>query len=256
MASTAESLENRVLLSAGELDPTFGDGGLVTTDIGIRKSADFAGHNMVAIQADGKIVTAGTAEVSGTPTRDDFGLVRYNPDGSLDDGSMNDSDPSDSFGSAGKVTTDFGTNRWDNGYAVAIYPDIGGPNDGKIVVAGSSIESYYTTRDDFAIARYNPDGSLDTSFGTGGKVITDFAGYTDTAYGVAIDGAGRIVAVGQAGTETGWDFGLRGTTWMEASTRTSASAEKLSPTSVARTTRRTVSRLMRTVRSCWRESAV
>src|SRR5436309_372857 len=83
-----ESLEERTLLNAGLPDPTFGAGGLVTTNFSY-----VGGNNGVAVQADGKIVVAG---ISPAPTSD-FSIARFNPDGTLDT----------SFGSGGFVTTDF-----------------------------------------------------------------------------------------------------------------------------------------------------
>src|SRR5215204_4413399 len=73
-----------------------------------------------------------------------------------------DLDPS--FGTDGKLTTDFGANT-DYGQAVAVQ------DDGKIVVAGYA-SIFTATGTDFAIARYNPNGTLDSTFGTGGKVLT------------------------------------------------------------------------------------
>ncbi|MGI9113087.1 MAG: delta-60 repeat domain-containing protein [Gaiellaceae bacterium] len=152
--------------ASGDLDLTFGTGGKVTTDFA--SGADFALG--VAIQSDGKIVAAGnTSPVGGVGV--DFALARYNLDGSLDA----------SFGSGGRVTTDFGS-RIDAAAAVAVQPD------GRIVAVGISA-------DDFALARYNPDGSLDASFGSGGKVTTDFGG-RDQGNAVAIQADGKIVAAG------------------------------------------------------------
>jgi uncharacterized delta-60 repeat protein len=74
-----------------------------------------------------------------------------------------------SFGTGGKVTTDFSPGL-DRATAVAIQPD------GKIVVAGIAGGG---AASNFGLARYNTDGSLDTSFGTGGKVTTDFSGGSD-----------------------------------------------------------------------------
>src|SRR5438067_512338 len=85
-----EILEDRIVPSAGQLDPTFGVGGIVTTAIG--SGNDEA--NALAIDGNGKIVAAG---FSFNGSNDDFALTRYNSDGSLDT----------SFGSDGKVTTDF-----------------------------------------------------------------------------------------------------------------------------------------------------
>ncbi|MEV6977549.1 calcium-binding protein [Kitasatospora sp. NPDC093806] len=91
------------------------------------------------------------------------------------------------FGTGGRVTTDFGGGGADEARGVVVQ------SDGKIVVAG-----YAGATDDFALARYNPDGSLDTGFGTGGKVTTDFAGGSDEARGLALQGDGKIVAVGRS----------------------------------------------------------
>ena len=103
----------------------------------------------VAIQSDGKIVAAGYSD---NGSNDDFALVRYNTDGSLDT----------SFDSDGKVTTAIGSGT-DQAFSVAIQ------SDGKIVAAGYSDNG---SNDDFALVRYNTDGSLDTSFDSDGKVTT------------------------------------------------------------------------------------
>jgi uncharacterized delta-60 repeat protein len=161
----------------GSLDTAFDGDGKVTTDFaGLSDEA-----NAISIQGDGKIVAAGVARI-GLNGPQDFALARYNTDGSLDT----------TFGGDGKVTTDFaGAN--DQAHAVAIQ------GDGKIVAAGLA-------GSDFALARYNTDGSLDTTFGGDGKVTTDFAGPTDQAHAVAIQGDGKIVAAGFAGSD--FDFAL------------------------------------------------
>jgi uncharacterized delta-60 repeat protein len=110
--------------AAGELDPTFGVGGKVTTDV--TPKTDFV--NGVTTQADGKVVVAGEA-------RGKFALVRYDTDGSLDT----------SFGGDGKVTTNFSPHT-DYADGVAIQAD------GKIVAAGISGEGGSNPR--FAVARY------------------------------------------------------------------------------------------------------
>jgi uncharacterized delta-60 repeat protein len=158
-------------------------GGKVTTSFG---AGTFVGAFGVAIQPNGKIVTAG--EFSGGVSSD-FALARYNTDGSLDS----------SFGTNGKVITDFGAGSDDYAYAVAIQPS------GKIVVAGVSNVS---GSDDFALARYNADGSLDGSFGTAGKVITGFGGFRDQAFAVAIQPNGKIVAAGKSNVASNSDFAL------------------------------------------------
>ncbi|MFA6603628.1 MAG: delta-60 repeat domain-containing protein [Patescibacteria group bacterium] len=159
----------------GSLDTTFGVGGQVVTPVGSSRQAQ---ANSVAIQADGKIVAAGTAY---SDIGHDFAVVRYNADGSLDT----------TFDGDGKVTTDMVANV-DRGYAVAIQAD------GKIVVAGAVANNL---GQDFALARYNADGSLDASFDGDGKVITDvgttaWTNYSDGAYAVTIQPDGKIVAAG------------------------------------------------------------
>lgn len=154
------------LAAAGDLDLTFGDGGLVITDI----DGSHTGAEDVAIQADGKILVAGDLGW-------DFALARYNPDGTLDTG----------FGADGQVTTDFGASH-DEAYGVVIQ------TDGKILVAGASYVP--STGWDFALARYNSDGTLDNSFGTDGKVTTDFTASGDSAEELVIQDDGKIVVAG------------------------------------------------------------
>jgi uncharacterized delta-60 repeat protein len=167
----------------GSPDTTFDSDGKVTTSIGL--SSAFA-HD-VAIQQDGKIVAAGS---SYNGSNDEFALVRYNPDGSLDT----------TFDGDGKVTTTVAPNGSDAN-AVAIGPD------GKIVAAGRSISPQ--TGYDFALARYNPDGSLDETFDGDGKVIPFDGSGNDYADDVAIEPDGKIVAAGHRfQTATGYDFKL------------------------------------------------
>jgi len=168
----------------GSLDTAFGSNGKVTTDFG--STSDHAWS--VAVQTDGKIVVAGYSDQGDTDY--DFALVRYHTDGS----------PDDTFGTGGKVTTDFGFS-YDRAVAVAVDPD------GKIVVAGYSDQE--DTGHDFALARYNGDGSLDTTFGTDGLVTTDFGSATDDAWAVAVQADRKIVAAGFSGQDgTGHDFAL------------------------------------------------
>ncbi len=155
----------------GDLDLTFGTDGVVLTAIG---SADTA--RGVALQSDGKIVAAGECSVSAQVI---FCLARYNSDGSLDT----------TFGSGGTVTTKMGTEVGDAEPAW----DLAIQSDGKIVVAGSC---FIGTSRDFCLARYEGDGSLDTDFGAGGKVTTDFGGGYAEAFAVALQGDGKIVAAG------------------------------------------------------------
>jgi uncharacterized delta-60 repeat protein len=160
----------------GSLDATFGSGGKVSTAFGGDDTA-------MALQSDGKIVMAGG---SGS----DFVLARYKVDGTLDAG----------FGTGGLVTSDVGVGSADEARAVAIQAD------GKIVVAGNAVVGRTSNNQfnfDFAVARFNADGSPDLSFGSGGKVTTDFNGQTDRAFALAIQGDGKIVVAGSATPASG-----------------------------------------------------
>jgi uncharacterized delta-60 repeat protein len=156
------------LAAAGDLDTSFGGDGKVTTNFTSGDDTGFA----VGIQADGKIVAAGTAAFR------EFALARYNADGTLDT----------TFGGDGKVTTNL-TSGADGALSVAIQAD------GKIVSAGAA----GGTGGRFALARYNIDGTLDTGFSSDGKLTTNFTSGPDVAFGVAIQGDGKIVAAGTAG---------------------------------------------------------
>jgi uncharacterized delta-60 repeat protein len=172
----------------GTLDASFGTGGSVTTGFGVSAEAW-----AVAVQADGKIVAAGEANIDGGF---DFALVRYNSNGTLDA----------SFGTNGKVTTAF-DGPPGQGFSSATANSVAVQPDGRIVAVG---QARISGGFDAALARYNSNGTLDASFGTGGRVTTDFAGFNDQAVAVAIQPDGRIVATGQAGpyVNTGLDFAL------------------------------------------------
>ncbi len=154
--------------SDGSLDTTFDADGIVTTAIGNSYDAG----NSVAIQSDDKIVVAGSSH---NANDNDFAVVRYNSDGSLDS----------TFSFDGKLTKDF-AHSWEDDASVVIQ------SDGKIVVAGESADESY----DFALVRYNSDGSLDNSFSTDGKLTTDFGGFNDDGESVAIQNDGKIVVSG------------------------------------------------------------
>jgi uncharacterized delta-60 repeat protein len=157
----------------GDLDVAFSSDGKLTTNF----TRGFDGSFAVVIQLDGKIVTAGAAEVG----RGSFGLARYDTDGSLDL----------TFGGDGRVTTDF-TSKFDAISAVALQAD------GKIVVAGlAGGRLVYGDDQKFALARYNADGSLDRSFSGDGKVTTNFTSGPEFAHSVAIQGDGKIIAAGR-----------------------------------------------------------
>jgi uncharacterized delta-60 repeat protein len=154
----------------GALDFSFGTGGVLSTDFGGTYDWAYA----AAVQPDGKIVAAGVSNGAGTH---DFALSRYRPDGSIDP----------SFGNAGKVITDFNAS-FDWAYALVLQPD------GKVVVGGVTDASGSR---DFALARYEPDGSLDLGFGRGGRMIANLRPLSaDTVYGLVLQPDGKILAGG------------------------------------------------------------
>jgi uncharacterized delta-60 repeat protein len=181
---------------AGRLDRSFGSSGKVVTDVGGRRHRnvrEVLGAKAIALQADGRIILAGTG-------RRHFALARYTRNGRLDA----------SFGRRGVVVTRVG--REDAAEAVAVQAD------GRIVAAGWSDFT-------FAVVRYLRNGQLDRSFGTGGKAVTLALGDDfDIAKAVAVQRDGKIVAAGSTGprfpagvlvryTRTGRpdrSFGIRG----------------------------------------------
>lgn len=158
----------------GTLDETFGTGGIVTTNF--TNSSEYI--DALAIQTDGKIVAAGY-RFDGSYFH--FALARYNSNGTLDA----------AFGNGGRVITVL-TKFDDLARAIALQ------SDGKIVVAGEADS-------DFAVARYNSDGSLDATFDGDGKVSTSINIF-DSAYDVALQPDGKIVAAGETGNGTNSDF--------------------------------------------------
>ena len=156
---------------SGRLDSTFGTGGKVTVTFNSVSDYLYA----AAIQSDGKIVAAGSSATS-------FLLARFNADGSLDQ----------AFGTNGSVETTFGDQNAE-ARGIVIQPD------GKIVAVGVSGAGSYSELNDFVLARYNSDGSLDQTFGTAGKVKTHFPGVDNTgssATSVALQADGKLVVGG------------------------------------------------------------
>lgn len=180
----------------GSLDTSFSFDGVVTIDFDAGTGSDQC--SAIGVQADGKIVAAGTStNASGS----DFAITRLNNDGTLDT----------SFGAGtGKVTVGFdlvsGTGD-DSAAALAIQAD------GKIVVAGSAATTLNGT--DFALVRLLIDGTRDPAFNLTGKVTIGFnlaasTSKNDDAAAIAIDSAGRIVVAGTVdnGTVGGSDFAV------------------------------------------------
>ena len=191
--SAGDTVELKLTLPGpGDLDETFGIGGKLTTAFNATASEI---HDIVE-QPDGKIVAVGYAH---NGTNNDFALARYNPDGSLDD----------SFGTGGRVLTNFTVPGSHDGLddaarAVALQ------SDGKIVVAGYAAHPHNAY--EFVVARYNKNGTLDTSFGTEyngskrGFAIWNATSLNDSAQDVVIQTVGsseHILVVGQAGESFG-----------------------------------------------------
>jgi uncharacterized delta-60 repeat protein len=169
----------------GSLDAAFGTGGLVLTDIG---GGSIDQGRAVALQADGKIVAVGETTTEVSPSDQDWAVVRYNTDGTLDA----------TFDGDGIVKTDFGSIIFENATSVAIQAD------GKIVAGGGAFEWGGPTQRNFGVARYNTDGSLDTTFDGDGRVITSFTDNFDVIADIAIQTDGRIVALGFANADFGF----------------------------------------------------
>jgi uncharacterized delta-60 repeat protein len=187
-----EALEDRCLPSAGPLDPTFGSGGLVTTGVGTNGPNSKA--SAVIVQPDGKVVAGGSS--IGSNGYADFTLVRYNANGTLDT----------TFGNNGVVQTVVGN---DGGVLTGLALE----SDGKIVAVGNANNGGKVGKE-AAVVRYNPNGSLDTTFGGGkhpsGIVLTqlNMPGSNGVA-AVAIDGSGKIdLAAATAPTGGPDDFTL------------------------------------------------
>jgi uncharacterized delta-60 repeat protein len=171
---------------SGVLDPTFGTGGTVTTPIAASAADDFA--QAVLIQDDDRILVAGYSVNGGT--NDDFTLVRYELDGTLDT----------TLGGTGKVSTPIAAGATiDRAFAAALQ------DDQKIVVAGFSRVS---GDDVFSVARFTPTGQLDSTFDGDGKVTTELGGLEDHAQAIAIQDDGKIVVGGYALVSSTRDLAL------------------------------------------------
>jgi uncharacterized delta-60 repeat protein len=151
----------------GSLDLSFGNRGVVITDIGSNNDLP----NAILIQGDGKILVGGQSSRGGVPK---FAIARYEKDGSLDK----------TFGNKGIVITDFGNSCIINSLAFQ--------SDDKIIAAGNFFNGSNT---DFAIARYKVNGSLDSSFNGNGESVSDF-GNSENASSVAIQTNGKILVGG------------------------------------------------------------
>jgi uncharacterized delta-60 repeat protein len=168
------------LTSDGSLDPAFGGDGKVTTDL----TSSYDVVNGMALQPNGKIVVVG--DVSAGPRNGKIAVLRYRLDGSLDHG----------FGEDGIVLAD-PTPTYDDGLGIGVEPD------GQIVVTGGA--GFDGPNERIVVLAYQPNGSLDPTFGGDGMVFTDLTPKGDVAYGLAIQGDGKIVVAGGAAKEEGKD---------------------------------------------------
>jgi uncharacterized delta-60 repeat protein len=164
----------------GTLDGTFSRDGIVTTDFGATDEA-----YAVEIQADGKIVVGGGTGSGGCCLK--FALARYKPNGGLDP----------AFDTDGRLTTDLGPDQ-DQVWGLAIQ------GDQRIVAAGYTFNG---TDLDFAVNRYETDGSPDLTFSGDGKQTVDY-GTGDTAFAVALQSDGKIVVAGDSGIPTTFHWAL------------------------------------------------
>src|SRR6185312_5288014 len=186
--AVVESLEGRTLLSAGDPDLTFGGSGGVllpqpSSGLECRVRA-------TAAQSDGKVLVAGSIGTLANGGQGEFFLERLNQNGSVDT----------TFGIGGFVQTAIGSNSFAT--SILLQPD------GKIIVGGATDDAASApTNASFALARYNPDGSLDTTFGAGGIVVTDFAG-NEEVDSLAFSPGGGIVAAGSysLSSQVGFDI--------------------------------------------------
>lgn len=178
----------------GSLDTTFGSDGKLTTDFG--SAEDSAAK--VTIDSHGRIVVAGYSFTNGGYR---FALARYTSDGKLDTAPATGLGPLDPMTGlrAGKVTAAIGSYD-DEAVGMAI------DGNGKIVIAGYSRNGNGTY--DFALVRYNEDGSLDATFNGDGILTTDFGSASDVATSMAIDPNGKIVVAGYSTIGNNFDFAL------------------------------------------------
>src|SRR5262249_13542070 len=160
----------------GSLDHGFGSNGWGTFNF----AAVDSHANGVAVESNGNIVVVGQAQLDAPSLQQDFAVACFRADGSLDA----------SFGTGGEVLTRMSVVPNDANYDTA--RGVALTQGGKLLVYGNAVYP----DDAFAIARYNPDGSLDTTFGHGGKVLTDVGEYGADLNGLVVQSDGKIVVTG------------------------------------------------------------
>lgn len=169
----------------GDLDLTFGINGTVELNVAMTPRAS----DTILVQPDGKLIIAGYARTGACPQCTDFAVARLLPSGQLDA----------SFGTNGVVLTDMRTSGFGAGQDeikdAVLQPD------GKIVVAGWAAYEYGApfAGSAYALARYNPDGTLDTTFDGDGKLVMPSFGWHNSVAGVAVKPDGEIIFAGTYG---------------------------------------------------------
>ncbi len=200
VAAQVEVMEERRLLSAGTVDPTFGSGGTVTTNFS--GPATGSPVDLVVTQPDGKAIMVVNSVSAAGPQ---MVALRYNTDGSLDS----------SFGSGGAA--DFQFHGPDHPAIASEFSDQAAAavldSAGRLVVVGSTWQIINgDVTEEFAVTRLNTDGSVDTTFGNAGLATVSFGPVGDIATGdvatsVALDASGRIIIAGDT-DRNGEDFAV------------------------------------------------
>jgi uncharacterized delta-60 repeat protein len=175
--------------STGSLDTSFGTGGWVITDIISEGISGGDRGSAVAIQLDGKILVAGSSLANPPYGTEYFAVVRYNSNGSLDT----------SFGAGGMATTHIVGSPDSRNYcwSMALQPD------GRIVLGGF-LNEVFSEGNDIALARFTPDGALDSSFNGDEMVTTHIEGHFTVGLGIALQPDGKIVVTGYDAIEEGF----------------------------------------------------
>jgi uncharacterized delta-60 repeat protein len=174
--------------SSGALDGSFGTGGKVFTDFygysDKAKAVNIIGDKILV----GGLASRG-AEILGIDSGNDFGIARYQINGQLDT----------AFGNGGKVSTDFSGSESEVSAMVIQL-------DGKIVAGGYA--TFAATVQDYSLARYNPDGSLDTTFGpsSNGTVLLNYSINDTGPLGLALQPDGKLIAAGGASGIGNFDY--------------------------------------------------
>lgn len=170
----------------GSPDSSFGVDGMTILDIDNGSEDD---SRAILIQADQKIVIAGTTEMNFT---EDFLLMRF----------LNDGTPDNSFGNNGVVHLDLATGSYDYGRSLAIQ------SDGRLLVAGFASFGSLGSDDKFALARFNPDGSADAGFGDNGTVFTSLGPSHDVGQKVLIQPDNKILVAGHSLVADAFSYGF------------------------------------------------